>query len=887
MPTSTVETAFADQYPAVKKVWLPTGDKRVVCSVSGAINGNVYLECPVLPGSVEVAGYKDNALGQLIGSGSVLGIDYAAGVISGVNQYGLSVTAIPASCVSAASCSAITKIDNTTQGTSFAPFFTPKPCPGSLTVSYRAQGDWYVLTDNGNGQLLDEGGVSRGSLTPQGSAVITLPAEPDVGSAIVYQWAPADGFEVYGGVALGTPVTPAEPPDRAQSLEVGTKNLKPGTVVITWDGGSSNDVSGSLSGALAGGRVDYANGVILLPKNAPVKTYHISAQAFSGLTLQKSLNIDSNAGKANGSLDGAVQAGTVRMMLQLAAKNTDTLIWGGKELQANRITVAQAQIVLTDNGQGGLLYNGVNVGTVDYATGLFQVTLSGVFSASATAFREATVIANPPTAYAVIGTITAYAIDGSAATFVRDGATTSVSTDVGNFASRFNVLAGVTNGTRAMPDSWVFQAGGTRIIERGGVLYTAIDPKTGKGTIVGSLDLASGAVALSQPFSGSLNVLAGVYARGQANFVTLYFRTPAAPVKPASLTVYARNGSDTYTGQAQADESISGTLKGRIDTVSGLVELSGLPVPPETLRYNVVSQSYTPLDVSLIGIDAVKLPPDGRVPIYRRGDMIVITQKQTQTLGSAFTANQTVSLGRADIDRAVILDAANHQVDAAKYRLDLDAGTLTWAEPLDLSAYTLPLSAITIREEENRVIGADIAGRLKLQFAVARNYPKGSTFVSSALIGGDMLVRASEPFSQQAWDNVWRDERSGNPILAKLNVKDYPIRLISAGAITERWLIRFETGANTFRLYGESLGLVAESDLLSDLAPVNPGTGKPYFTLPRQAFGGGWAVGNCVRFNTYGTPLPVWILRSVQPSPTAQKGKDGFTGCLRGNTTEV
>ena len=111
----------------------------------------------------------------------------------------------------------------------------------------------------------------------------------------------------------------------------------------------------------------------------------------------------------------------------------------------------------------------------------------------------------------------------------------------------------------------------------------------------------------------------------------------------------------------------------------------------------------------------------------------------------------------------------------------------------------------------------------------------------------------------------------------------YPMALKSNGAITERWLIRF-TGENTFQLYGETLGLVVQGDTVTDLAPPNPATGKPYFTLPAAAFGGGWSAGNCIRFNTYGTPMPVWILRSVQPSAARQTEKDGFTACLRGNT---
>ena len=110
--------------------------------------------------------------------------------------------------------------------------------------------------------------------------------------------------------------------------------------------------------------------------------------------------------------------------------------------------------------------------------------------------------------------------------------------------------------------------------------------------------------------------------------------------------------------------------------------------------------------------------------------------------------------------------------------------------------------------------------------------------------------------------------------------------MISAGAITERWLLRF-TSATQFTVIGESLGLILQSDTVTDLSPVNPSTAKPYFTIPRQAFGGGWESGNCIRFNTYSTPMPTWILRSVQPSPVKQIGKDGFVGCLRGNTVDI
>ena len=447
----------------------------------------------------------------------------------------------------------------------------------------------------------------------------------------------------------------------------------------------------------------------------------------------------------------------------------------------------------------------------------------------------------------------------------------------------FNVLIDFDQGSACVFNSWSFSDGETEIVEYGGTLYKNWSETKGSGENIGTLYI-NGNVSIRDPAIKfqSLKVTGGVVRLPQVKTFSYAGRTPAAPVKPESFTVYAGNGE--IVGRSNAAGEITGGITGKIDYETGFYEIKrDEGFYPEDLRYNAVTQDNLPLDSSIIGIDAVRLPADGRVPVIRKGDMIVISNRLKQDLGSAFTAAQKITLNRQNIDRLCLVDSKGKHVLAEKYTADLKAGSITFAAPLDLSQYTLPLTAVCAWEEENRVTGVDISGRLKLQFAIGRNYPKENTFVSSALIGGDLLVRATEPFSQQAWDNVWSDAQRGEPILARTNVKDYPIKLASNGAITERWLIKFIT-ATQFELYGERLGLVAQSDTLTDLAPTNPATGKPYFTLKAAAFGGGWSVQNCIRFNTYGTPLPVWILRSVQPSPDKQNGRDGFTACLRGNT---
>lgn len=361
-------------------------------------------------------------------------------------------------------------------------------------------------------------------------------------------------------------------------------------------------------------------------------------------------------------------------------------------------------------------------------------------------------------------------------------------------------------------------------------------------------------------------------------------RTAAAPVRPESFTAYAETGNATLRGDSQADGSITGDLTGTMDYDTGLFTVTAEQiVPPESLRYNAVSQISIPLD-STIGINAVRLPADGRVPIFRAGDVIVIGNQITQDLGSAHTSGGTIALERPDADRVCIVDANGKHVLATQY--DIVSGSLKWAQNLDLSGYAMPLSAKLKYEEENRLMGVDISGSLKLQHGLSRDYPMENTYVSSAIIGGDLEVRATEPFSQAAWHKKYENTRHGDEILAKLNVKDFPIKLTSRGAINGRWLIEFSSSTQ-FRLYEERLGLVAESDTLTDLAPINPATDKPFFTLPSLAFGGGWEARNCIRFNTFTTMMGIWFIRAVQPTADKTSRADKFTACLRGNTKVI
>lgn len=551
--------------------------------------------------------------------------------------------------------------------------------------------------------------------------------------------------------------------------------------------------------------------------------------------------------------------------------------------------------LIYDNGAGGLMTNGRTIegATVDYDSGdVFIPTAPFKQPIHTAEYSEFALTNTAPKYVAASGSrtttqVTVIAPQHALLEWVASDETRTVSDTIRTASQTFDVLQNIPIPRIALLNSWTFELAGKHTIERDGVLYQNWDYNTGTGTVVGSLNAATGIVTinnLAPNENPSIKVLSGVYHQGEYGMQAFHGRTAAAPIRPESFIIYAETGDATLRGDSQADGSITGDLQGTIDSDAGLFSVTAEQiVPPESLRYNAVSQISIPLD-STIGINAVRLPADGRVPIFRAGDVIVIGNQMTQDLGSAHTSGGTIVLERPDADRVCIVDANGKHVLATQY--DIVSGSLKWAQNLDLSGYAMPLSAKLKYEEENRLMGVDISGSLKLQHGLLRDYPVENTYVSSAIIGGDLEVRATEPFSQAAWHKKYENTRHGDEILAKLNVKDFPIKLTSRGAINGRWLIEFSSSTQ-FRLYEERLGLVAESDTLTDLAPINPATDKPFFTLPSLAFGGGWDTRNCIRFNTFTTMMGIWFIRAVQPTADKTSRADKFTACLRGNTKVI
>ena len=394
VPTATAETPYADRYPVVGGEWVPSAPESAVYGLSGTAypNDTLYLPHGVLPGSVKIDGYRDNGLGRLSGSGGAsLSVDYERGMIQGVRGiYDLNVTAVPAAKVSNARHTAYIEIKDGNQGTAWAPLLQPAPAPGSLTVSYMSLGVWYGLSDAGDYILRAEDGTAAGTVSDTGSAVLTLPALPDVGSRIVLQWGDASNYRTFDAQASGKTPVVRQVSGSALVPSAPAGYIKPGSLRLSWAGKTAQDDKGRLQGQ-AQGRVDYMRGAAVVTGGLEAAPVTVSYQAYTGKEVAAAINdtgaaaLDTRIGKtAPGSLQLALlyrasaAAGTARWV----KAEYNNLSVGGNILTREKHDVkiladsakyqGQTLIRLTDDGNGGLLLpdgTKLNGASIDYADG--------------------------------------------------------------------------------------------------------------------------------------------------------------------------------------------------------------------------------------------------------------------------------------------------------------------------------------------------------------------------------------------------------------------------------------------------------------------------------------------------------------------------------------
>jgi len=217
---------------------------------------------------------------------------------------------------------------------------------------------------------------------------------------------------------------------------------------------------------------------------------------------------------------------------------------------------------------------------------------------------------------------------------------------------------------------------------------------------------------------------------------------------------------------------------------------------------------------------------------------------------------------------------------------DLDAGNITWG---DMTGIPQPMTITHIIEDIAIIKEFRIDGTLTFTNPLVNNYPVSGTMVCNAVTHNDLFASVSEPFDQKTWTGEWSNFNVSVATSAELNTSIYPIVVTNASALGERWHLYFSSSTSV-NVVGETVGQVLTSaSIAEDIKPINPATGFPYFTISKEAFGGGWTSGNVIRFNTNPAHAPIWCIQSVTQGAAANTDADAMRWCLstRGGVEEI
>jgi hypothetical protein len=210
-----------------------------------------------------------------------------------------------------------------------------------------------------------------------GAFVVTLGALPDVGSSLVLTW----------NVPTQETQQPSTTLKAAQSLALnppaGTA-VQPGSLTVSWEYGGTKTAtaatSGVLSGAATGSLSVAQNRVDFAPNVLPAVGTQLTVSYVAGPKQEDSFAHPSRNG--SGLLPvtatlGAIEPGSLEVEWNTF---TDEAVLGAytfAQLQEMGIAVSiwrDPTQIARDDGNGGVVLNGISIGTVNYATG--QVTFN-------------------------------------------------------------------------------------------------------------------------------------------------------------------------------------------------------------------------------------------------------------------------------------------------------------------------------------------------------------------------------------------------------------------------------------------------------------------------------------------------------------------------------
>lgn len=459
---------------------------------------------------------------------------------------------------------------------------------------------------------------------------------------------------------------------------------------------------------------------------------------------------------------------------------------------------------------------------------------------------------------------------------------------------------------RIVPNSLRFTWMGHVYEDIEGTLYRDPGPSD-PGTASGSVNYAAGVALLDDWVVGAnpqtITLQSLWTGKGDWRTASVFFMTGSSPVQPGQITITVTdvegnlitvncdlNGNltgDHALGKFEFQNGLGELMFGDlVDNASltaddkaewwyspgdvGAVEAGKIwrpwPVDPSSLRYNVVTNFYLPVDPVILGLDPVRLPQDGRVPVFKKGRVLVIGHND-RLAPATYSNSQTIDCGRTRLSHVWLIGADGKLITDGftATETDLDAGQI---HVTDVTGWAQPVTVEHRIQDMALCTDVQIDGTLGLNIPLSHAYPAGSV-VSSAVLYGTTFARVASVFDQQTWDGItWRDSVQGNPAIGTYNDTAYPLAVTNAGALSDRYALRIKSDATTYELISEHMGTLGSGSINADFAPnspVKPGVPTPLFQIDAAGWGGSWVAGNVVFLGIQAAMQSMAVIRTVQP----------------------
>ncbi|AWW07727.1 MAG: tail fiber protein [Podoviridae sp. ctbh1] len=280
IPSPQTETPLLDLNAVSENPALISGNSGTITTqFTTNVNNNqsLYIGSSMMPSSVSFTLFgqtiTDNGGTLRTATGTQVGtIDYQTGRIVWINAIGsgnttINITFTPAAAPVQPFESYALPITANNQGTNWTGVLVPIPAPGALSVSFMAQGKFYVLKDNGTGRLVGANeSVGSGSINyTTGTWLLTTGALPDVGTPILLQW----GSPITTFARANLSVLPA-----GLDFQLFHNGIKSLTATWLLDGVVKTaivDSSGQFTGDAIGSMIFNTGKGRLIPKKLPPK----------------------------------------------------------------------------------------------------------------------------------------------------------------------------------------------------------------------------------------------------------------------------------------------------------------------------------------------------------------------------------------------------------------------------------------------------------------------------------------------------------------------------------------------------------------------------------------------------------------------------------------